>query len=115
MDDVEPVRKSLAAMLETATMAVRDFASAADFLAAFRPGAAACLILDHHMPDMTGLALLQQLQTGAGAPPTIVIRGQGNDKLREHVMSAGAVSMPNAPADVDELIGLIERVTLKES
>jgi FixJ family two-component response regulator len=114
VDDVESVRKSLAAVLETATMAVRDFASADDFLAAFRPGAAACLILDHHMPDMTGLELLQQLHAGTGALPTIVVSGHGDDKLREHVMSAGAVSI-NKPVDVDELIGLIERVTLKES
>ena len=115
MDDAESVRKSLAAVLETATLAVRDFASVADFLAAFKTGAAACPILDHHMPDMTEFELLQQLQAGTGALSTIVVSGHRDDKLGEPVMSAGAVSTLNKPVDVDELIGRIERVTLNES
>jgi two-component system, chemotaxis family, CheB/CheR fusion protein len=112
VDDVESVRKSIAAVLETANMAVCDYASAADFLAEFKPGAVGCLIVDHHMPDMTGLELLQHLQAGAGAPPTIVISGHGDARLKDHVMSAGAISMLNKPVDAGELIELIERVTL---
>jgi FixJ family two-component response regulator len=115
VDDVESVRKSIAAVLETANMAVCDYASAADFLADFKPGAVGCLIVDHHMPDMTGLELLQHLQAESGAPPTIVISGQGDERLKQHVMSAGAITMLNKPVDADELIELIERVTLNRA
>ncbi len=114
VDDIESVRKSIAAVLETANMAVCDYASAADFLAEFKPGAIGCLVVDHQMPDMTGLELLQHLQTqsGDGAPPAIVITGHGNDSLRQRLMAAGAVTMLNKPVDADELIDLIERVML---
>jgi len=115
VDDVESVRKSIAAVLETANMAVCDYASAADFLAEFKPGAVGCLIVDHHMPDMTGLELLRHLQAQSGAPPTIVISGHADERLRAHVMSAGAVTMLNKPVDADELIELIERVTLNRA
>jgi FixJ family two-component response regulator len=115
VDDAESVRKSIAAVLETANMAVCDYASAADFLADFKPGAVGCLIVDHQMPDMTGLELLRHLQAESGAPPTIVISGHGDEKLKRHVMSAGAITMLNKPVDAGELIELIERVTLNRA
>jgi FixJ family two-component response regulator len=115
VDDVESVRKSIAAVLETANMAVCDYASAAEFLSEFKPGAVGCLIVDHHMPDMTGLELLRHLQAQSGAPPTIVISGQGDGRLKERVLSAGAIAMLNKPVDAGELIGLIERVTLNRA
>jgi FixJ family two-component response regulator len=110
VDDVESVRKSIAAVLETADMRVRDYPSAADFLADFKPGTAGCLIVDHHMPGMTGLELLNHLNAGAVAPPTIVISAQGNQALRNRVMAAGAVAMLDKPVDASELIAVVERV-----
>jgi FixJ family two-component response regulator len=110
VDDVESVRKSIAAVLETANMAVCDYASASDFLAEFKPGAIGCLIVDHHMPDMTGLQLLQHLQAQSGVPPTIVITGQGDEALKQRLMAAGALTMLNKPVDADELIQLIEQL-----
>jgi two-component system CheB/CheR fusion protein len=107
---VESVRKSIAAVLETANMAVCDYASASEFLADFKPGAIGCLIVDHHMPGMTGLELLQHLQAHTTAPPTIVITGHGDDGLRGRLLAAGAVTMLDKPVDADELIHLIERV-----
>jgi FixJ family two-component response regulator len=115
VDDIESVRKSIAAVLETANMAVCDYGSAADFLAEFKPGAIGCLVVDHQMPDMTGLELLQHLQAhtaSGGAPPAIVITGHGNESLRHRLMAAGAVTMLNKPVDADELIDLIERVMI---
>ena len=112
VDDVESVRKSIAAVLETANMAVCDYASAAAFLAEFKPGAIGCLVVDHHMPDMTGLELLQHLQGQNGAPPTIVISGHANQALHDKAIAAGAVKMINKPVDADELIQEIERVML---
>lgn len=112
VDDVESVRKSIAAVLETANMAVCDYPSAAEFLAEFKPGAIGCLIVDHHMPEMTGLELLQHLQARSGAPPTIVITGQGDEALKKRILDAGAMTMLNKPVDADELIQLIERAML---
>jgi FixJ family two-component response regulator len=107
VDDVESVRKSIAAVLETADMQVCDYPSAADFLADFKPGTCGCLIVDHQMPGMTGIDLLKHLDRAA--PPTIVISAHGNQALRERALAAGAVAMIAKPVDADELIGMVER------
>ncbi len=109
VDDVESVRKSIAAVLETADMRVCDYSCAADFLADFKPGTTGCLIVDHHMPGMTGLELLKHLGAGAAAPPTIVISAHGNQALRNRILAAGAVAMLDKPVDAGELIAVVER------
>ena len=109
VDDVESVRKSIAAVLETANMRVQDYSSAAEFLADFKPGTAGCLIVDHHMPGMTGLELLVHLRAGPGAPPIIVISAHGNQALRNRILKAGAVAMLDKPVDADELIAVVEQ------
>jgi two-component system CheB/CheR fusion protein len=115
VDDVESIRKSIAAVLETANMAVCDYASAAAFLADFKPGAVGCLIVDHDMPDMTGVELLQHLQVVLGAPPAIAITGRDDPGLNERFLAAGAVTVLNKPVDASELFTLIEQVTLNRT
>src|SRR6201999_1884823 len=61
VDDDEAVRDSLTLLLECSGFAVKAFDSAAAFLAG-RPAAVACLLLDMHMPDISGLELLQRLK-----------------------------------------------------
>ena len=56
VDDDLAVRDSLRFLLEVMGYPVELFASAAEFLQANVPDFA-CLILDHHMPNMTGLEL----------------------------------------------------------
>jgi FixJ family two-component response regulator len=108
VDDVASVRKSIRAVLETADFTVRDFASAKEFLADFRPGSPGCLVVDQHMPDMSGIELLQHLSERGITPPAIVITGQGDSALRAKAMHAGAIAMLDKPVDGVELIELIE-------
>lgn len=110
VDDAVSVRKSIGAVLETADIAVRDYGSAGEFLADFAPAEPSCIIVDHHMPDMTGLELLQHLRGNGIAVPVIVITGQGNPALEQKALMAGAVTMLHKPVDGDELITLIEAV-----
>lgn len=109
VDDVESVRKSIGAVLETASFSVRDYASADAFLADYQAGTRGCLIVDYNMPEMTGLELLQKLQSERIAPPAIVITGHGNRALEERLRDAGAFAMLEKPVDADELIAVIER------
>jgi two-component system response regulator FixJ len=110
VDDAVSVRKSIGAVLETADIAVRDYASASDFLADFVPLAPGCVIVDHHMPDMTGLQLLLHLRKQGITTPVIVITGKGDEALKKKAIDAGAVTMLHKPVDGDELIALIESV-----
>jgi two-component system response regulator FixJ len=108
VDDAISVRKSIGAVLETADIVVRDYGSAGEFLADFAPVKPSCLIVDHHMPDMTGLDLLLHLRKEGVTVPVIVITGQGDPVLKEKAIKAGAVTMLHKPVDGDELIELIE-------
>ena len=115
VDDVESVRKSIAAVLETANMRVHDYSSAKDFLAEYKPGTRGCLIVDHQMPGMTGLELLTRLNAERRAPPTIVISAHGDKVLRTRIMAAGAVAMLDKPVDAGELIAVVERALVNAS
>ena len=48
-------------MLEADGRVVEDFATCEAFLAAYHPGREACLLVDAHLPGMSGLELLQHL------------------------------------------------------
>jgi two-component system CheB/CheR fusion protein len=110
VDDAESVRKSIAAVLATTGIVVRDYGSAEDFLADFEPSEPCCLVVDQHMPGMTGLELVTHLRKQAVAAPVIVITGQGDAVLKEKVLQAGALTLLHKPVDGDELISLIEGV-----
>ncbi len=62
VDDEEPVRELLAAVLQESGHEVRLFADAREALAAFRPRVADACLLDVRLPGMDGLALLRELR-----------------------------------------------------
>src|ERR1700730_10659676 len=83
LDDDNAIRDSLQFMLEVVGHPVETFASVAEFQKA-EMQRLACLILDHHMPEITGLELAEQMRAaGVGIPillppdspsPAIVVR-----------------------------------------
>ena len=68
VDDDDAVRDSLRCLLEVVGLTVQTFASASEFLAA-ELGHVGCLILDQHMPGITGLELVEHLQTNGSQIP----------------------------------------------
>ncbi len=89
---------------------MRDYGSAAEFLADFSPDITGCLVVDHHMPDMTGLELLILLRNQGIDIPVIVVTGQGDSVLKKKVEDAGAVTMLHKPVNGNELGALIRSV-----
>jgi FixJ family two-component response regulator len=55
------VRESLESLLSSVGLGVRTFASAQDFLSNERPNVPSCLVLDVHLPGLSGLDLQQEL------------------------------------------------------
>ena len=81
VDDDHAVRESLRFLLEVIGYTVEIFASAAEFLQA-NVQHFACLILDHHMPNMTGLELAQRLRADGAVIPILLITGSS---LADHM------------------------------
>jgi FixJ family two-component response regulator len=110
VDDDPAVRDSFRIMLESYGMEVREYSSAKDFLADPDRRSHGCLVLDMHMPEMSGLELLEILRGQGSSLPVIVLTGRGDVSLQEHVERSGAVTLLAKPVDADLLLRTIQRV-----
>ena len=110
VDDDEALRDSLAWLLESQGFKVAAFASAEDFLKAWRPEFNGCLLLDVRMPGMTGLELQQHLaerSTGGHIWPIVFITGHGDIPMAVRAIKAGAVEFLAKPFRDDDLLEAI--------
>lgn len=110
VDDDDVVRDSLKVLLELRKYRVLDFGSAAAFLAD-RGNApeAGCLVLDIHMPDMTGIELLRQLRSSGDRIPAILITGRRDTATQNQAQSLGAVALLDKPISHPALFSAIEQ------
>lgn len=88
VDDDEAIRSVFARMC-AGLATVHTFASAADFLDAYRPSSCECLLTDMHMPGMTGLALQKILAVRHPNLPVIIITGRENVGLALDAVQSG--------------------------
>ena len=111
VDDDASVRKALARLLSASSFDIDTYGSARDFLASLRTGKPDCLIVDLHMPELTGFDLQRQLVRIGVQIPTIVITAYNEPGLRERCQSAGAAAFLLKPLNGSTLIGVINAAT----
>jgi len=109
VDDDEALRDSLRWLLESAGYRVTAYSTPQRFLAAYRPGAASCLVLDVRMPGLTGLELQQELNRRAQPLPIIFITGHGDVPMAVEALKSGAFHFLEKPFNDSQLLELIER------
>lgn len=97
VDDDEGLRRALTFLLRTAGYAVKDFASARDFLDSGVNSENACLVTDIRMPDMDGLELQATLSERYPGLPVILMTGHGDVPLAVRAMRAGAFDFLEKP------------------
>ena len=108
VDDDEAVRDSMRLLLESSGFLARDFASADLFLHADSADMG-CLLLDLHMPGISGLELLRLIRARGISQPVIVISGRRDPVLDAEVWAAGASALLSKPFDDQQLLDLIQR------
>ncbi len=113
VDDDEAVRDSARMLLEAQGLSVRDFESAAEFLEKTRGEGADCLLLDLHMPGLSGIELLELLRKRGILAPAIILTGRYDPLLDERITRAGVVTVMHKPVDSMALLDLIARVTAR--
>lgn len=109
VDDDEAVRDSLRALLESCGYNVRDYASAVLYLQRGTDPPGDCMIVDHHMPEMTGLELLESLRSHGGHIPAIMLTGRYDPSLDPRIAQAQVVALLHKPVDDEQLFQAIER------
>jgi two-component system, LuxR family, response regulator FixJ len=106
VDDDDAVRDSLRFLLEIIGHTVETFASAADFLTADqRP--IGCLILDHHMPGMTGLELAERLRTDGSIIPILMVTGSPSSAIAARAAELGVIKVLEKPPGEKDVIDFI--------
>lgn len=111
VDDDLSVRLSLSALLSAHGLLPRAFASAEEFLAAYKETRDACLLLDLRMPGMGGMALQQELISRQAHLPVIILTAHGDVPLAVEAMKAGAIDFIEKPGSEEHILNAIKDAT----
>ena len=106
VDDDPSVRKSLTRLMRSASYEARAFASAEDYLQGVGGAGApvSCVILDIHMPGMSGLELQQAINHREPRVPVIVLTATEDSELRIKALVAGAKKVLRKPCESTVLL-----------
>jgi len=110
VDDDEAVRDSLGFLLETAGLNVVTYSSAAQFLSEASLDDLACLVVDQHMPELTGLQLIARLRGQGVTLPITLITGSPSADLIRLARELGVAGVLEKPLDDAALLAFIEGV-----
>ncbi len=111
VDDEESVRTSLRRLCLALGLDAMAFASGPeliDFLDAGSPSPD-CLLLDAHMPDMTGLEVQQSLAARGKRFPVLVYTADDAPEAQARYLAAGAADYLRKPLGSDELFAAVAR------
>ena len=106
VDDDEAVRDSIRLLLESSGFLAREFANADLFLKS-DIASMGCLLLDLHMPGISGLELLRLLRSRGMRRPVIVVSGRRDPVQDAEVWAAGASALLSKPFDDQQLLDLV--------
>ena len=106
VDDDQAVRDSLQFLLEVIGHSVETFASATEFLNSDVCNLA-CLILDHHMPKMTGLELAEKLLTQGVDIPMLLITGAPSPAIVARANELGVTRVLEKPPNEEDILDFI--------
>lgn len=104
LDDEAPMRKALGRLLKIHGFAVESFADGGEFLTAAALHPPDCLLLDLHMPGITGFDVLATLADRPAPPPVVVITAHDEPGTAERALKLGAAAYLLKPLDEDALL-----------
>ncbi|MBV1866890.1 MAG: response regulator [Marinosulfonomonas sp.] len=113
VDDDDPARESLAALLEAAGYTVAQFNSGTAFLDKVTSTQNGCLVLDVRMPGLSGPEVQARLAERNIVMPVIIMTGNGDLTMAVRAMKAGAVDFLEKTSNVDEITAAVRTALSK--
>jgi len=107
IDDDESVRRALRRLLRSVGLDVETFATAEEFLQAPAQPAPDYLVLDVHLPGLSGLELQARLKTEGRHIPIVFITAYAEECVREQALRAGAIAFLQKPFDEQVLLAAV--------
>ncbi|WP_448207816.1 response regulator transcription factor [Azospirillum sp. sgz302134] len=108
VDDDEPVRDSMKALLEACSFEVRDYASCGSFIEQFDGKPKGCLVLDLHLPVMSGLEFIERYGPELHGMPVIMVSGRGDPATVSRAKEAGVTAFLEKPFEEDQLLDMVQ-------
>jgi FixJ family two-component response regulator len=109
VDDDVTICVALSRLIRTAGLHVETFGTAAECLSDDRLKDADCLVLDVHLPDLSGLELQEKLTELGLDLPIVFITGRGDIPMSVRAMKAGALEFLTKPFDNQQLLDAIQQ------
>ena len=114
VDDDESIRTLWRWLMESNGIAVRTFASAAEFIDAYR-GEPGCLVLDVRLPGMSGLELQEYLHRSGIEIPIVFTSAHGDIPTAVSAIKGGAVDFIQKPFSYREVLSILEKAFQRDA
>ncbi|HET7843325.1 MAG TPA: response regulator [Xanthomonadales bacterium] len=109
VDDEPDVRRALRRLFVSVGIRVEEYGTGTSFLASLDARAPDCVVLDLHMPEVSGYDVQAALAQRQLPPPVVVITGHDTPTARARAISAGAAAYLCKPVDDEALLGAVMR------
>ena len=109
VEDDDGMRKALDRLLRAAGYQPLLFSSAEAFLGTEAADWAACLVLDIHLPGLSGLELRRRLMASGRQPPVIFITAQDDDASRDEARQLNCLAYFRKPFEGAALLEVIRQ------
>jgi FixJ family two-component response regulator len=110
IDDDLRVLESLINLLASCGFKAEGYCSAEQFLDSGGLQKSSCVITDVEMRQMSGLGLLNHINSTESPLPVVIITGKPSENSESYYLERGAVGFFRKPVDGDALVNLLKGV-----
>ena len=108
VDDDESVRRALTRLLRSAGLDVESFPSGDEFLESIPTRRPDCVVLDLHMPGLSGFEVQVRLAKSSAPVPVVIITGHDSTETRARALAAQPLAYLRKPVNDQTLLDAIE-------